>query len=110
MFETLTLYSVAWGKKLTLIHDFQSFGLDWMGDLQLQMRYTVASIEELSRCCEDALGVGIRDLRVRHPLPWPLPSVNDGATKIAQYRRGWKRLELDYERGNLRLPVLILED
>jgi len=31
--ETLSLFSDESGKKLTLINDFDCFGLDWMGDL-----------------------------------------------------------------------------
>jgi len=95
--ETLYLHSEESGKKLTFINDFDSYGLDWMGDLSKQIRLSFSNLSEMIQYCEKMLKINFQNFKKNLSLPNELPSVNDSKEKIESYKKGWDKLCHDYD-------------
>ena len=103
--ETIYLYSPDAGKSLVLIHNFESFGLDWAGDIGEQARYIIPNLEALKETC-NSLEISICNFSEAPKEPENLPSVYDEKEKTEKYREGWNMLQKDFADGKLYLNTL----
>ena len=105
--ESLIFYSSESGKELSLHQTFESYGLDWMGDLSEHIFYYLEDLDSLKEVL-DKLEIDIKELRIKFSLPENFSQTTDGKAKM--YQEGWKKLSRDYEAGKLFIKGLKIKD
>ncbi len=105
--ESLTFYSTRSGKKLDLHHTFESYGLDWMGDLSEHISYHIESLDSFKEVL-DKPEIDLKELIVMFSLPENFQRTTDGKTEM--YQKGWKDLCKDFKSGKLFIEGLQVKE